>query len=153
MDRKSICKLANMGSCVNFIVMKGCYVLLVELPGDIKTTVGKLGSLTFARGYYAYVGSAMNNIEVRVKYHISNHKRKRWHIDYLLEYGRIVAIYYRESKYRCECELADGLRSRFKPIQKFGATDCGCGGHLFYSKDLYELVHSMREMGLKQYTM
>ncbi|OYV03555.1 endonuclease [candidate division bacterium WOR-3 4484_18] len=135
-----------------FIVMKGCYVLLVELPRDIRITVGKLGKLTFTRGYYAYVGSAMNNIEVRVKRHISSHKRKRWHIDYLLEHGRIVAIYYRESKYRCECELADGLRSKFEPIHKFGATDCRCGGHLFYNRNLYELVQLIEEMGLKQYT-
>jgi len=134
-----------------FIVMKGCYVLLVELRRDMRIIVGKLGSLTFTRGYYAYVGSAMNSIEARVKRHISSHKRRRWHIDYLLEHGRVVAIYYRESKYRCECELADGLRSKFESIHKFGATDCRCGGHLFYNNDLYELVHSIKGMGLKQY--
>jgi Uri superfamily endonuclease len=33
-----------------------------------------------------------------------------------------------------ECELAATLAARYpRPIDHFGASDCRCGGHLFYA--------------------
>jgi Uri superfamily endonuclease len=50
--------------------MKGSYILLLELTKSQNITVGRLGILLFLKGVYAYVGSALNGIEARVKRHL-----------------------------------------------------------------------------------
>ena len=51
--------------------MKGCYCLTIHLKNTKKIKVGKLGKINFKNGYYAYVGSAMNSLESRLKRHLS----------------------------------------------------------------------------------
>ncbi|MEW5761414.1 MAG: DUF123 domain-containing protein, partial [Candidatus Thermoplasmatota archaeon] len=55
--------------------MKGTYILLMSLPGRCNIRVGKLGSIKFNKGYYAYVGSAMNNLVMRIHRHMGNSKK------------------------------------------------------------------------------
>lgn len=65
------------------ITMKGCYCLVIKNDETTKIKIGKLGRLDFKKGYYVYVGSAMNRLESRLKRHLSNKKKMHWHVDYL----------------------------------------------------------------------
>jgi Uri superfamily endonuclease len=119
--------------------MKGAYVLLIRLDSTQVIRIGKLGRMRFRRGYYAYVGSAMNGIESRILRHLSKGKKMHWHIDYLLRKGKIVEIHCFSSGSREECRIADKFLKRFPSIAGFGCSDCKCSSHLFYSPRLSDL--------------
>ena len=57
--------------------MKGVYLLLLQLDNSQQISIGRLGVQHFAKGFYAYVGSALNGIEPRVNRHISNDKKRK----------------------------------------------------------------------------
>lgn len=128
--------------------MKGSYILLIELSRDMEIQIGKLGRMEFRKGFYAYVGSAMNNLEKRIERHIRKEKRLFWHIDYLLENARVKEVIYTESSKREECRLAKNLGKYFTSIQNFGSSDCECKSHLFFSDNLEDLG-SKATMGFK----
>jgi len=112
--------------------MKGSYVLLIELENDREIRIGKLGNLFFKRGYYAYVGSALNGLEQRVNRHLRREKKLHWHIDYLLQYGNIIDIFYNENVVKEECNFAKKFEKKLPPVLNFGCSDCSCKSHLFY---------------------
>lgn len=91
-----------------------------------------MGALEFQKGLYAYVGSAQNNLEKRLERHMKKRKNKFWHIDYLLENAKILDVYTKEAKRKQECETAKLLGEIFKPVPKFGCSDCNCRSHLFF---------------------
>jgi len=132
-------------------VVKGAYVLIIELREDRDVRVGALGVLKFKRGWYAYVGSALNNLEARIERHLRKRKRKHWHIDYFLEVCRVRKIVYTLTEKRVECLIAKGLSERFDCVERFGCSDCNCRSHLFFSKclrDLFEgIVKVFEELG------
>lgn len=130
--------------------MKGSYALLISLDGDEDIQVGSLGVIRFSRGFYLYIGSAMNGIEGRVSRHLRKDKKIHWHIDYLLQKAEILEIYYLEGKKRWECSLARACEERFLVVPRFGSSGCGCGGHLFYGKRK-ELIDCIRTYGLKTF--
>ncbi len=72
--------------------MKGSYILIIQVKKDMKVKIGKLGILSFKRGYYAYVGSAMNGLEGRIRHHLRHNKKMHWHIDYFLSKAEIKEI-------------------------------------------------------------
>jgi len=125
--------------------MKGSYILVIFLPKNVKIEIGALGSLTFSKGYYFYVGSAMGTIgsatlENRVKRHLSDSANKKfyWHIDYLLndEGFSISKLYIVPSLMRLECVIARDIKEVSDSyIKNFGSTDCSCKSHLFYFKE------------------
>lgn len=119
--------------------MKGAYILLIRLDAGRKIRVGALGSLHFKKGYYAYVGSAMGGIGRRLMRHLSKEKKKHWHIDYLLERGKILEVYCFPSPKKEECAYARRYTERFTSVPHFGCADCGCQSHLFYAKRLADL--------------
>jgi len=112
---------------------KGSYVLLVELPRSCRIQVGALGELEFPRGFYAYVGSAMGGLRGRLRRHLRRNKRLRWHIDYLLSEATLRALIFASMPERLECLLAQRLNRSFSSFAGFGAGDCSCQSHLFYS--------------------
>ncbi|MDY6958779.1 MAG: GIY-YIG nuclease family protein [Halobacteriota archaeon] len=114
--------------------MKGIYVLLIRLRDDASIDVGKLGTIEFSAGFYAYVGSALNGLEGRIKRHLRMEKKKHWHIDYLLEVASIEEVIYAETEESLECELADSL-TELDVVERFGSSDCKCKSHLFFSDD------------------
>jgi Uri superfamily endonuclease len=114
------------------LCMKGSYVLVLQLSKDREITVGKLGTLLFKKGYYVYVGSALNGLEHRLQRHLRNEKRLHWHIDYLLAYASIVDIFFREGDTREECAIAHSFASSLISIPHFGCSDCSCKSHLFF---------------------
>ncbi|HIE23325.1 MAG TPA: DUF123 domain-containing protein, partial [Candidatus Korarchaeota archaeon] len=83
--------------------------------------------------YYAYIGSAMNNLEKRVKRHFSKEKVLRWHIDYLVDdpsFIPMTAIYKTTENKGEEHSLASLVNGT--PIPSFGCSDCSCPSHLFF---------------------
>lgn len=115
--------------------MKGSYCLIMKLKNNSKIKVGKLGKLNFEKGYYVYVGSALNSLESRVKRHLSSNKKLHWHIDYFLMYAKILEIIAAISNKRIECEIAKYLNNYAVSIENFGSSDCNCPSHLFYFKN------------------
>ena len=115
----------------------GAYGVLFQLERDVIIATGRLGEISYPRGWYVYVGSAMGGISGRLKHHLGPHTRIFWHIDYVLPQGTLIAVVVGETDQRVECQLASHLRDRFTGFEKFGSSDCRCEGHLFMS-DAYE---------------
>ena len=76
--------------------------------------VGVLGPVAFPKGFYAYCGSAMVGLAARINRHLRRKKKVRWHVDYLLEKGRITKVLSAETNERLECQLAEDLGHAFK---------------------------------------
>jgi len=119
---------------------KGSYLLLIKIKKPVKIKTGFLGLIYFDRGHYVYVGSAMNNLQKRVKRHLESsnlekgQEKKHWHIDYLLSNDnvKIIEVYYKESEIKEECLMAKKVkRESFHKIKGFGSSDCKCKSHLF----------------------
>lgn len=133
--------------------MKGTYILVLLLSKSGTFRVGKLGELEFKQGYYAYVGSALNNLEARIRRHLKVDKRLFWHIDYLLQFGETYEVYYELTRKRSECKLANKLYARFESIKRFGSSDCKCNSHLFFSTDKTSLLDAISSFGMNRYNV
>ncbi|HUK84779.1 MAG TPA: GIY-YIG nuclease family protein [Candidatus Acidoferrum sp.] len=131
--------------------MKGIYVLIVEISKTITVNIGAFGLLTFPSGLYAYVGSAQNNLELRVKRHLSKQKRLFWHIDYLLsnEAVKMIGAYYKEGDKTKECKIARLLHKNALSIAGFGCSDCQCESHLFQAKNFDFLTKCMQPIHME----
>lgn len=116
--------------------MRGAYQLLIRLRRRKHIKVGKLGIFDFPAGWYVYTGSALRGLKARVGRHLSGPRRKRWHIDYLLEHADSVEAFLYPSEHRIECEL--NLATLSLPgakvlVSGFGSSDCRrCPAHLAY---------------------
>ena len=125
--------------------MKGSYILVLFLSKKVKIEIGALGALTFSKGYYLYVGSAMGNIgsttlENRVKRHLtdSDNKKIHWLNDELFF---ITKLYIVPSLMRLECVIARDIKEVSDSfIKNFGSTDCSCKSHLFYFKEFRKFM-------------
>ncbi len=115
--------------------MKGSYVLLIKLPIEQTIRIGSLKAIHFPRGYYAYVGSAMGGFKSRLNRHLQGNKEPHWHIDYLLQQASITDIILCETNDRVECTIARALNGQFDSTPDFGAGDCQCQSHLFFSAE------------------
>ena len=116
----------------------GTYVLLIRMEEEAGLRVGALGEVPFRRGWYLYVGSALGGLVHRLERHLRDGKRLHWHVDYLLQRGRVLDIWVRATDRREECRWAQTLRAMpgVEPyLARFGASDCRCPTHLFYSED------------------
>ena len=111
----------------------GTYILIAYNAKKRVRQVGALGYVTFKKGWYAYVGSAMgkNGFNTRVGRHIKPHKKMRWHIDYLQLPVRHVWI--SDFGKAVECQWAKLLlKLSDDRIHGFGCSDCCCASHLLY---------------------
>ena len=129
--------------------MKGSYVLIAKINEPRRIKVGKLGEIYFKKGYYAYVGSALNSLEKRIGRHIRKEKKLRWHIDYLLQHASIKKIFYKESNEKEECMIASKFDLSYIP--KFGSSDCNCKSHLFYSRNMASIENIVKKAGMKEW--
>lgn len=128
--------------------MKGCYCLIIKLTNNSKIKIGKkLGFIQFKKGYYVYVGSAMNSLTARLNRHMSDDKKLHWHIDYLLKNknSQIVEILFNISPKKVECELSQHISSKTSNIEGFGCSDCECDSHLYYFKNKKEAIETVIE--------
>ncbi|MEO0102860.1 MAG: GIY-YIG nuclease family protein [candidate division WOR-3 bacterium] len=112
--------------------MKGSYLLLLKNDKEQIIKVGALGKINFRPGYYLYVGSALNNLEKRIKRHKRKRKKKFWHIDYLTTKFQFLGAKGFPPAKKNECQIASRLKKNFFSIKNFGASDCSCPSHLFY---------------------
>ena len=116
---------------------RGTYLLLARLDQTTEIAIGRLGRVAFARGWYAYAGSALGpgGVRARVARHLSPTKRLHWHIDYLLEESELEQSWAIECTSRLECSWADAvcqMPGARRAVPGFGASDCRCPGHLVY---------------------
>lgn len=114
---------------------RGSYLLILRIDCNMALEIGQLGKLTFSKGYYLYVGSAMGNLSARIKRHLQRSKKLHWHIDYLTACtNEIIPLPIRSSR-RGECEIAEALSSIMQMGPSgFGSSDCPCQTHLFFSE-------------------
>ena len=116
------------------------YCLIIRLNSNSNITVGKLGKLNFKKGYYVYVGSALNSIDARIKRHLRKEKKLFWHIDYLLNspHTSISEVIFEDSAQKWECNIAEQISKKGISLIKFGCSDCKCDSHLFYFENFKE---------------
>lgn len=117
----------------------GTYVLIVHAANRRALHIGKRGTLDVVRGYYIYVGSAFGpgGVAARVGRHLRRHKTLHWHIDSLTRVARCVDIWYTHDHVSREHEwarLLGGMSGLSIPMDGFGASDCRCTSHLFFSR-------------------
>jgi len=130
--------------------MNGCYILIIKLNKDTLIEIGKLGEIFFKKNFYAYVGSAMNGLERRINRHLRKNKKTYWHVDYLLNYGEIKHVFYKESHKREECDIVSKLMRKLPTIPGFGCSDCSCRSHLFYGNK-ETIFSNIKELKMKTY--
>lgn len=129
--------------------MKGSYILLIELENDKEIQISKLGDIFFKKGFYVYIGSALNGLEQRITRHLRDDKKNHWHLDYLLRSAKVNSVYYKENNQKEECKIAKSF-SKLKPVSGFGCSDCKCKSHLFYgSKN--EIIKSINSLDMTHY--
>ena len=114
---------------------RGSYLLILRLKRKSHINVGRLGKVSFKKGFYIYVGSAMANLSKRMERHRRIRKQHHWHIDELravAEFHSVLAI---RSSVRLECEIAKAFSEIVDwAIPGFGCSDCSCKTHLFGMK-------------------
>ena len=114
----------------------GAYLLIIFVNKSSKIRIGKLGTIFFKKGWYVYVGSAMNNLDARIERHLSIRKKIHWHIDYFLAKARIVDVIRKPSRKKQECILSRNiLKLSNDSVFGFGCSDCICKSHLYYFKN------------------
>ena len=131
--------------------MKGSYLLVIKNENNAIIQIGKLGEIEFKKGYYIYVGSALNGLEQRIKRHLRLNKKIHWHIDYLLKKSKIIDVFYKENDTREECLIAKKLDEKLYSITGFGCSDCKCKSHLFYGT-YNEIKHIIERLNMKSYS-
>ncbi len=131
-------------------MVKGSYVLVLELPEEELIPVGSLGVVDFRSGYYAYVGSALSGLESRLNRHLRQSKKFRWHIDYLLQKVSIGAVITCRTDERIECDIARALGQFYSSVPGFGSSDCRCRSHLYFSTGemTQEIMAAVTSLGL-----
>ena len=130
---------------------KGGYILLLRLTERSEIRIGRLGTIQFDSGYYAYIGSAMAGLKQRVLRHLRKEKKLHWHIDFLLEKALIENIIVCQSMERNECDIAGEIAKRYRVINGFGSSDCKCPGHLFYGPAISvdRIIRMLESVGMK----
>jgi len=109
----------------------GSYLLLLNLRKKANIDVGRLGQISFRKGFYIYVGSAMANLSKRMERHRRLRKRHHWQIDELRAAAECHSVLAIRSSDRLECEIARAF-SKISDwaIPGFGSSDCNCDTHL-----------------------
>lgn len=136
--------------------MRGAYVLIIDLIENVSFQLKSIGELSFEKGTWIYVGSAMGlgstSLENRIRRHFRSEKTIHWHIDHLLKSNsKIRAVIWSESTTPVECNIAKSMAQmeNIDPGPKgFGASDCKqkCWTHLYHSKVKSGLEEKMQMM-------
>ena len=119
------------------MLKEGIYIAVFNLSERHRIQVARLGCFWFEPGLYLYVGSAQRNLSARLERHSRSPKPLRWHIDYLSAEASMIGGMIVPGTRERECELASELKRMYElVVPGFGASDCRCGGHLFYTRAL-----------------
>lgn len=117
----------------------GTYALILRSRGEVRICAGKLGELELQSGFYIYIGSAFGpgGLRARIGHHGRIARRPHWHIDYLRAGADLLEVWYSRDNQRREHLWAKTLGAfpgMAAPWPGFGASDCRCLTHLFFSK-------------------
>ena len=132
--------------------MKGSYLLLMELKCKETIQIGKLGKIDFKKGFYVYVGSAINGLEPRINRHLREEKKIHWHIDFLLNSAEIINVFYKENSFKEECKISNEFKKKLQSVKKYGCSDCKCKSHLFYGT-YKEIMNIIQKLKMKQFPL
>lgn len=119
----------------------GAYVLVLYLPQTRRLAIGRLGTFSFPRGTYVYLGQARGpgGLRARLRRHVLGPRTRRWHIDVLRACAQPLAWGWRtgpgDPRRPPECQWSQAVAALpgvFVPAPGFGASDChaGCPAHL-----------------------
>lgn len=120
----------------------GVYMLLVRLRRAARIASARR-MWQLRAGWYVYVGSAQRGLHARIARHLRPHKRLHWHIDYLLQHGKIAAVKIMPGVPRAmEAKVAQALSSlpAGTPVPGFGASDSPASSHLVYFRRRVDAV-------------
>ncbi len=126
----------------------------MKLSEEKTIQIGKLGTYRFRKGFYIYVGSAMGKYSTslfgRINRHISEQKKKFWHIDFLLMQSKIMDIFWVISRENIECELNKQILNCNVqiPVNGFGSSDCKyhCKAHLSFTTDYDKIRYCIKQI-------
>lgn len=129
-----------------YIITLQCCIAKSLIP------IGKKKNLLLERGYYYYVGSAFGpgGVKARVSHHQNISKNPRWHLDFLRKHTKIIEIWHTYDNNKREHQWANILyQSPLTniPLYGFGASDCKCFSHLFFSKEV--ITHALFSKSVK----
>ena len=129
----------------------GTYLLILQNHSVQDIQIGRLGNLTVQPGFYVYVGSAFGpgGIPARTAHHKNRQQRLHWHIDYLKKKSELLEIWFSLDPVRREHQWAEIVRQTPEiqmPMDGFGASDCQCATHLFYSKSKPDIKYFREQM-------
>jgi len=115
----------------------GTYILLMRVQKSSTVEIGKKGTMKLQPGFYLYVGSAFGSggLRARVGRHARDEKSLRWHIDYLRQKARLVAVYFSTDEGHLEDDWAESIQAWpwvRVPMPGFGASDSQVLSHLFF---------------------
>ncbi|MGB9804951.1 GIY-YIG nuclease family protein [Desulfofundulus sp.] len=114
--------------------------------GTAKYPGGSLGEINFLPGWYAYVGSAMGGLRGRIKRHLRQDKKVRWHIDYFLAVGMLKEIITVKSRRKIECLVSCYLAEKLPAAaDRFSVSDCSCKTHLYLAPMEEQMRNAVEE--------
>lgn len=127
--------------------MKGSYCLLINNKKQCIINIGAIGLIEFKKGFYVYIGSAMNSLIPRIKRHLSDNKKIHWHIDYLLKEKNTIIeeVLFNSDEKKIECDLAKSISKDGENIANFGCSDCNCDSHLIYFENNENCLKSIKK--------
>lgn len=108
--------------------------------------------MIFKKGYYVYVGSALNSLRGRIGRHFKRNKRTHWHIDYVTGNSMLELLEAWENLTvrRIECAKPRRIQERaLESVKRFGLGDCDCYSHLHRFKSLKEVRRTLSMIGFK----
>jgi Uri superfamily endonuclease len=125
---------------------KGSYCLIINKKINSKIEVGAIGQINFKKGYYIYIGSAMNSLIPRIKRHLSDNKKIHWHVDYLLKDKStyVEEVIFNINNEKIECKLANSISKEGIEIANFGCSDCNCNSHLIYFENNEDCLKTVK---------
>jgi len=129
---------------LRFGAARGGYVLILALDAKKNIQVGSLGVVSFLGGFYAYLGSALGGFKSRMNRHLTEDKKPKWHIDYLLSEANVLQVILCETERRLECLLSRTLINECSCVPGFGCSDCRCKSHLYFANDRHHLESDIR---------
>lgn len=130
----------------------GTYVLILRSQDRGTARMGNVGRVHIAPGFYLYVGSAFGpgGLRARVSRHLRGASKPHWHIDYLRRRADPVAVWFQPDCLPHEhrwAEIVGRGRGIEEACPRFGASDCRCDTHLFFSEAPPSLEAFQRRLG------
>jgi sugar fermentation stimulation protein A len=115
---------------------RGSFIVVLQLSRARTIEIDSLGTISFPKGFYCYVGSAPDNLTKDVARHQHKRKRPGSPFDQLRDQATVTAVLPVRSSANLACGIADALRAVSDwSVPGFGSVACSCSSHLFGMKE------------------